>query len=33
MMIMGLVSYNNMKYDSKGVIEKIEENIIMEEER
>ena len=30
---MGLVSYNNMKYDSKGVIEKIEENIIMEEER
>lgn len=33
MMIMGLVSYNNMKYDYKGVIEKIEENIIMEEER
>lgn len=33
MMIMDLVSYNNMKYDSKGVIEKIEENIIMEEER
>ena len=33
MMIMGLVSYNNMKHDSKGVIEKIEENIIMEEER
>ena len=32
-MIMGLFSYNNMKYDSKGVIEKIEENIIMEEER
>ena len=33
MMIMGLVSYNNMKYDSKGVVEEIEENIIMEEER
>lgn len=33
MMIMGLVFYNNMKYDSKGVVEEIEENIIMEEER
>lgn len=33
MMIMGLVSYNNMKYDSKVVVEEIEENIIMEEER
>ena len=33
MMIMGLVSYNNMKYDSKGVVEEIKENIIMEEER
>ena len=33
MIIMGLVSYNNMKYDSKGVVEEIEENIIMEEER
>lgn len=33
MMIMDLVSYNNMKYDSKGVVEEIEENIIMEEER
>ena len=27
MMIMGLVSYNNMKYDSKGVVEEIKENI------
>ena len=33
MMIMGLVSYNNMKYDSKVVVEEIEENIIMDEER
>ena len=33
MIIMGLVSYNNMKYDSKGGVEEIEENIIMEEER
>ena len=33
MMIMGLVSYNNMKYDSKEVVEEIKENIIMEEER
>ena len=33
MMIMGLVSYNNMKYDSKGVVEEIQENKIMEEER
>lgn len=33
MMIMGLVSYNNMKYDSKVIVEEIEENIIMEEER
>lgn len=33
MMIMGLVSYNNMKYDSKEVVEEIKENIIMEEEQ
>lgn len=33
MMIMGLVSYNNMKYDSKVVVEETEENIIMDEER
>ena len=33
MMIMGLVSYNNMKYDSKVVVEEIEENIITDEER
>lgn len=33
MMIMGSVSYNNMKYDSKVIVEEIEENIIMEEER
>lgn len=33
MMIMSLVSYNNMKYDSKEVVEEIKENIIMEEEQ